>query len=174
MRSKSPLLQMIQIETVDELPINRVTVASDAVVETAPMQVESKFSINPQEILDGRFDMLYAAMEEAADSGLASLMPQFFKSISDVCDAAGQTINTDGELNHDSIMDALEAVEITFNDDESPRLPTLVMHPTTAEKLRSLPPPTKAQNERHEAIIEKKRRDWLARRRTRQLPRDTD
>ncbi len=48
-------------------------------------------------------------------------------------------------------------------------MPSLVMHPTQAEKLRDLPPLTDEQQRKLDELKERKRKEALARRRRRRL-----
>ena len=169
MRVKDPVLQQIRQEVVEGIPPNRLTLASGEVMDMPPLKIEAQFLLPTPPLIQGDFAPVYEALETAADQGLASMMPQFFKNIADICEAAGQSIKTAG-LTYDSILEGLEGIQIDFKDDGSPRLPTLTMHPDTAAKLVALGSPTEEQNRRYQELIEKKRRDFLARRRTRRLP----
>jgi len=175
MRARDPVLGMMHFEMVDSLSMNRVTIASDQVIDTATLTVEASFALSRSDTIAGRLDTFYVALSDAAESGLASMMPQFFSNVSDICDAAGQTVVAgEHEMNLDLLREAMESIEITFNDDGSPNLPTLVVHPTVAERLAELPPPTAEQERRFDEMMERKRREFFDRRRTRRLPRHPD
>ena len=175
MRSKDPVLGMSKFETVQELPQGRITTADGQTVDTAPLAFESQFSLSVHDMLAGRFDDLYVAINDAAESGLTSLMPQLFAQLGEVLDATGQAIDAGGQpLSQDHLLDLIQRVDIEFNDDGSPNMPTLVMHPDMAERLRQLPPATPEQAQRFKDIIDQKRTEYLARRRTRRLPRNAD
>jgi hypothetical protein len=66
-------------------------------------------------------------------------------------------------------MAALEKIELQFDRDGQPILPTLVVHPTMAKHLASLPPPTEEQQKAYSDLIERKRGEFNARRRYRKL-----
>lgn len=175
MQSKSSVFGMIRTEKVDSLPRNRVALASDQVVETAPITMESGFTLSRSATIAGDFDDLLAALDTAAESGLASLMPQFFANLGEICDAAGQTVDAGGRpLDHDLLLEAIEGVEITFDDEGNAQMPTLVVHPEMADKIAALPPPTPEQDQRFAEMMQRKKEEFFARRRTRQLPRHAD
>jgi hypothetical protein len=175
MNATNPLLGQMKHAKVDTLPTTRLTAASGAVMETSPMAVEFDIKFSIPDLISGDPGAIYASITAAADSGLDSFMPQFFQQLSDVCDAAGQTISAEGRpLSHDLLLDLIEGVEIDFSEDGEPRMPTLVMHPDMAEKLRALPPPTPEQEARHRDIVERKLEEYRARGRTRRLPRYPD
>ncbi len=81
-----------------------------------------------------------------------------------------QTVSADGQpLSHDILLDAIEGVEISFEDDGTARMPTLVMHPNMAEKLAALPPATPEQERRFQDIMQRKQEAFFAGRRSRRL-----
>ena len=175
MQSKDAIFGMIRSERVDSLPRNRVGLASDRVLETAPMTIESSFALSKSATINGDLDDLLAALDTAAESGLASLMPQFFANLGDICDAAGQTVDASGRpFDHDLLLEALEGVEIAFNADGRPQMPTLVLHPDMADRLAALPPATPDQDRRFAEMMQRKKDEFFARRRSRQLPRSSD
>jgi hypothetical protein len=170
MRSRDGLYGMLRIEEVSDLPTQRVTLASDQVVEQAPMSIESVVVFEMDDVVLGRFDGICASMDAAAESGLASLMPQFYSQLSEICDAAGQSIDSGGRpIDHEVILEAIAAVEFDFDEEGNPKFPTIVMHPDTAEKLRALGPPTTEQDRKFEDMVEEKRRAYFAGRATRRL-----
>lgn len=175
MSSKSAIFGMIRKERVDSLPRNRVALASDEVVETAPLVMESTFALSRDATIAGDLDDLYAALDAAAEGGLSSLMPQFFANLGEICDASGQAIDAGGRpFDYDLLLEALEGIEISFDADGNPKMPTLVMHPETADRLAALPPPSPEQEARLAAMMQRKKEDFDARRRSRQLSRHSD
>ncbi len=170
MAAKDALFGMIAREEVEELPRNRVALASDELVETAPMTMESAFTLSREATIAGDLSDVSNAIDAAAESGLSSLMPQFFRNLAAVLDAAGQTVDAAGApFSHDLLLDAIEGVEITFNDDGTPNMPTMFINPGMVKELEALPPATPEQDARFEAIMIRKREDFFARKRSRRL-----
>jgi len=66
-------------------------------------------------------------------------------------------------------LEGLERIDIMFDREGKPMLPTLVMHPSMAEHVRSLPPITPEQQRAMDDLIERKRTEFNARRRYRKL-----
>lgn len=109
-------------------------------------------------------------VDKAATDAVNQLMPQIFAHMSAICDEAGQTIDAGGKpLSIDLILDMLEKMRIDFDESGAPQMPTMVVHPSAAEKLAQLPPQTPAQLERHKKIMESKKREFDASRRVRKL-----
>jgi hypothetical protein len=172
MRQKNELFRSFRVEQLSEIPEHRLTIAGDEVVDSAPTTVRMEFAANTGELINGNYETFFAGLDSAAEQGLASIMPRVFEQISEITDAAGQTINAAGRpLSHDLITQMLEKIDIDFDENDNPKMPTLVMHPKMAERLRALGEPSEEDTRRFNELIERKRKEFHARRRTRRLPR---
>lgn len=170
MRSKDPVLGQIKTYEIDEIANTQVTTSS-GVVETAPMLCQMEFSIILSDSVAGNLEGFTNSLDIAAESGLQSLMPQIYASISQVCEATGNTIDATGRpFTHDLFLQTLETLEIHFDEDGNHNL-TMVVHPSLMEKINKLPPPTEEQNKAFEELLERKRREFNDRKRQRQLNR---
>lgn len=105
-------------------------------------------------------------LSESQRKGLARF---FFKNITEITDATGNTINAMGKpLTYDMILDLFEKIEIGFDDTGKPLFPTLVMPPQMIEGLKKIKP-TPKQIQREKQIIEEKRAIFNAKKHTRRL-----
>ena len=96
-------------------------------------------------------------------------MPKFFEYLGRVCEATGNVIDGKGQpFSFDLVLDALDKIQIDFDEAGNPEIPTMVLHPELMEKLKKQPP-TDEQIRRREEIINRKRGEYNARRRTRQI-----
>jgi hypothetical protein len=95
-------------------------------------------------------------------------MPRIFEHISEICDATGNVLKRPDQSIWDSILEMLATIEIAFDEDGNPSLPSVVMHPDMAAKIGD---PPEGFEEKSREIIARRRDEWLARRRTRRLPR---
>jgi hypothetical protein len=123
---------------------------------------------NVQDAANGAVDPFLAMVFELADAFGSQLTQGMLAHISDVCDASGQTIDAGGRDFIDVMIETLETVEMSFNEDGNPNL-TMVVHPDTAKKLRDKTP-TPEQEERIQQILERRREEWNASRRRHDLP----
>ena len=168
MRAKDPVLGQMKVEVVDALPTNVVTLETGATVESPSLGVVSAFILTVPEMVEGRFDGLYGALDEAADQGLRTLMPVFYQHISDVTEATGQTTDMGDRPFIEVMIETIEGMYVNFDEDDQPTL-TIVMHPDMAEKIRSRgEPPPDAIQRLHE-VLERKRVEYHRRRDTRRL-----
>jgi hypothetical protein len=155
---------------VEALPITQNTMPSGEVVEMRPMKIGFEFNFKFDSIIRCDSDELAAQMDRAADQNLAVIMPQFFKLVERTTDATGMTIDATGRpFSFELYLEGLEKVEIDFDKNGQPILPTLVMAPDLAEYIRSMPPITPDQQRALDALMDKKRKEHDANRRHRRL-----
>jgi hypothetical protein len=105
---------------------------------------------------------------ELADSFGSQLVQGMLAHISDVCDASGQTIDAGGRDIFEVMIETLETIDMSFDENGEPNL-TMVVHPDTAAKLWDKTP-TPEQEARVQQILERRREEWDASRRRHDLP----
>ena len=170
MRAKDPVLREIKTETKEHLPTYRVTAATGETVEFETIKSEMSFTLHQAEIVNSNFEALVLNLDDAADQGLKSLMPQVFAYLSRVCAATGNVIDGGGQpISFDHVLDMLDKIQIDFDKAGNPQMPTMVLSPDLFEKLR-MRPPTQEQIKRRDEIIKRKREEFDAQRRTRKIP----
>jgi hypothetical protein len=170
MRQKDAVLDSIKVVESPQIPTVRNTMPSGEIVENRPMPVAMPFAVDFREAIAGNPDSLLASIDNAAEEGLKIVMPQIFDYMGRLCQAAGTATNAGGQkLRYEQIRLGLEKVQIDFDDNGQPILPTLIMHPDMLEQLRKLPPATEDEVLAWQELIESKRREFYARRRTRKL-----
>ncbi|WP_142383542.1 hypothetical protein [Bacillus sp. T33-2] len=152
-----------------EGPARIRTTADDILIEKEPMEVEMNFVLHNQVVMNTDVETFMETVEDASDSGIQSLMPQLFNSILDVCEASGQVVSGEGQpFTFDTLLDGLEKMDIRFNEDGSPIMPTLYINPANKDQILNIKP-TEEQLKRREIILSKKRADFFAKKRTRRL-----
>lgn len=162
------LLSLIRVEHADSLPIMQSTVASGQVVESSPMRAEAQLVFDVAQDVDGDFDQFHVAIAKAAQDYSAQLVPQILEHMSQICDATGQTVDAADLDIWEGQLRVLETIAISFDEDGVPTLPTLILHPDTADRAGDPPPEFRS---RFEEILVRRRDEWLAGRRHRRIPR---
>lgn len=169
MHCKDPVLRQIRNRAVEHVPISRVTMPSGEVVESAPIVNRMEFGINMGDAIQGKPESLAASLDEASEAGLRNTMPKLFEYVERVGEASGNTINANGQpLSYDLIIQMLETMDMSFDEDGNSNA-MLIVHPTMAEKIGKLPPPTEEQSKAWAKMIERKRREYNESRPSRRL-----
>lgn len=169
MHCKDPVLRQIRNRAVEHVPTSQVTMPSGEVVKSAPIVNRMEFAIHMADAIQGKPESLAASLDEASEAGLRNTMPKLFEYVERVCEASGNTINANGQpLSYDLIIQMLDTMNMSFDEDGNSNA-MLIVHPTMAEKIGNLPPPTEEQSEAWAKMIERKRREYNESRRVRRL-----
>lgn len=106
---------------------------------------------------------------ELATSHIRAFAPEFFRGLGEVTNAVGMSLDAEGEpFSFDMLYDILEKLHIEFDEEGELIRPALVMPPMMAEQIRSMKP-TPEQEKRCAEIIERKKAEYYAKKRTRRL-----
>jgi len=146
-------------------------VPGDTPLDQSMFKVSGDASLPWDSVRNCKIDDYTRFLTELSESQRKSLARLFFKSISEITDVTGMTVNARGQpLTGDMILDLLEKVEFGFDDDGNPQYPTLFIPPAIHDRLKELKP-TPEQEQRKKQIIEEKRARFNASKRTRRLSR---
>lgn len=157
-------------EPVESIPITQNTMPSGEVVQNHPLQIKSSIVFQWDDIRNCNLDTLAEQANASAEESLAQVMPQIFDVFHRTCDAAGTGTDARGRpFSFELYLEGLDRMEMQFDSEGNPIMPTLVVHPSMAEHLSSLPPMTLPQQKALEDLIERKRTEFNARRRHRKL-----
>lgn len=164
--ARSPVFSQIPQSPTTELAQDDVP-AEVAHGAYAPVHVENVFTERFDTILATDVDAWIAMLDEQGERAAEQLETQFFEFMNKVTAEAGQVVDAGGRpFSHDLVLDMFEKLQIDFDEDGKPEMPTFVVDPKTYEKLGE---PTPEQMKRRDEIIERKRREFVARRRVRKL-----
>lgn len=165
MRKMDPVLSKIQFVSSERSgPIK--SSLEEGSFETQPFEWGQTIKVSYDSVLKSDIDYIIESIYESAKSGLESLMPQIFRTLGEVCDAAGQTVDAKGQL-YDGILQALEKVEMAFDENGNPT--TTLILPKSIETIIIKNPPPEDFIKKQEEIIERKRTEFFAKKRTRKL-----
>ncbi|MBN1219905.1 MAG: hypothetical protein JXM69_13330 [Anaerolineae bacterium] len=136
--------------------------------QTMPV-IEAESSINMDTIHNTEIEDYVQFLAELATSSIQAFAPEFFKGLGEVTNAVGTSLDARGKpFSFDMLNDALERLYIEFDEEGEPILPALVMHPMMVERIRNMKP-TPEQEKRHAEIMERKKTEYYAKKRTRRL-----
>lgn len=154
----------------EAIPTTQNTMPSGEVVENTPLMIESKVIIKWDDIRSCNLNALAEQVDAIAEERLSIVMPHIFRVFEKTCNAAGTGTDAGGKpFSFEIYLAALEKIDLRFDGEGQPILPTLVVHPDMAKHIASLPPPTEEQQRAYIDLIERKRREFNARRRDRKL-----
>lgn len=167
-RSGDGLLGQVGVEEVEALTPMQSTLESGEIVAFAPVAASSLVTMTISEGVAGNFDEIHGAVAQLAAEHEAQVVPKMIEHISAICEGTGNVVDGAGMSIWEAQLEMLETIEIVFDSDGTPSLPQLLVNPETAAKMGD---PPDGFAERFEAIIERRRDEWMAGRRTRRLPR---
>jgi len=99
MRRKDPLLSRVRVDYSEQILIVQNTMPSGEVVGSRPVKISMPFGSQFEDAVAGRFSNLFQAINDAAEQGLKTLMPQIFEQLGRLCVAAGTSMDAPND-NH--------------------------------------------------------------------------
>lgn len=127
--------------------------------------LQHEWTTNVDEVLSFDTDSLLTNIAAAADEMGGQLVSAAAKHIGEICEQTGSVIDATGRDFYDVIIEAAEQMELAFDDDGALKN-SILMHPDDAPHT----PPTPEQEAKFATIISRKRDEWNAARRRRELP----
>jgi hypothetical protein len=170
-RELHPLLASIRRERVADLP--RPEEHAPETTELASplfrgIEASHVVTADVQDTLTGNVDSFLTMVFDLANAFGSQMVQGILAHISEVCDASGHTIDARGRDIFDVMIETLETLDMSFDENGEPNL-TLVAAPDVVEKLRGKQP-TPEQEARVQEVLERRREEWDASRRRHDLP----
>jgi hypothetical protein len=154
----------------ESIPITQNTMPSGEILQNPPIEIRSAFEFRYEEIRSCDIGALATQIDKGADDSLSQVMPRFFEMLRRCSEGAGTATDLGGKpITYELWLEMIAKMDIDFDDQGNPDLPSLVAGPGVMEQLKALPPPTKEQHAAMAALIEIKRKEHHARRRDRKL-----
>ena len=170
-RALHPLLAQVTREELAEEPptlTEGAALPAEASSLYRQMALQHVWTVSIKDVVDFNVDQFLTDLYALADSTGRQMVRGILEHISAVTEENGNTVDATGRDFADAFADSLETMDISFDEEGLPNL-TIVMHPDQVEKLRENPP-TPEQEARINAILRRRRGEWLASRRRRDLP----
>ncbi len=136
----------------------------------SPIQeISSTIEMKYDDILNYNIEKFSEGIYNLINNQLDAIHRMMYQEISNATTNTGNVVDARGKgFSVDLLLDMLDKIELTFDEDGSPILPQIHMHPDAWEKTKDLqfsPEQTKRQAE----IIKKKKEEWYAKKRYRKL-----
>ena len=101
------------------------------------VEIGVKIKLEHEEIKKYNIEYFSEKIYELCQQRVESMHRLVFESISQISALTGNIVEKKGEeLSGDTMLEVLEKIEIGFDQDGNPILPTMVIHPDQFEKLK--------------------------------------
>lgn len=146
-------------------------VRGEKVLDQEFEEISATANLSFEDIKNSNIERFTGFLTEFSDQLIINLRQGLFLNLTPVLEMSGQTIKNNNEsFSYDTFLDALEMVELEFDESGNPIKPTMVLHPKLLNELKSIEL-TEQQVLREKRIIDKKREEYYAKKRYRRLSR---
>ncbi|MFA6461968.1 MAG: hypothetical protein WCV90_06920 [Candidatus Woesearchaeota archaeon] len=132
--------------------------------ETTFDEFKSKFSVHNQEIIDNGVNGFISAANEVSSDIQSQLGRKIFSTFDKITEETGNRVDAKGkELSSDVFLEALEKMEIDFDDNGNPCMPTMFVSPELGKKIQENLPIWEKDLEhkkKFEDLMKKKKEEW--------------
>lgn len=170
-RARGGVLAAIPREPSPRSDTTQVTTEEGNTVQFEPVEIRAPIRIDWDAIIAGRIEPLLASLDEAAAHHHEELSKFFFSNMDTLTAATGNQVDASGKSFFEYMYEMFEKVELSFEPDgRISRGFTFVVHPDTFEAMRKKEAEMTAdERQRLDALIDRKREEYFARRRSRRL-----
>jgi hypothetical protein len=168
-RARSPMLQLVPRETSPGTGGSVLQTQGKERVDIPMESLEYGISMDVAAVREGNTDALVAELDSAAEELAPQLVAMLIEAMERTTEHTGQVVRSSDPISFEAFYEALAGMEWSLKPNGELSLPSIVMHPETAEKFAKLPPATPEQEARLEALKKAKHEELLARRRNRRL-----
>lgn len=135
--------------------------------------IGSEFNIQIEEIIREGPNAFIKHIDKLAEDILGQQSGIVFQKLNEITSKTGNVIDAHDEpFTPERLLEALDKIEMEFDENGQPTNLVIVMHPNLWDKIKGKIPIWEADPEfkkKHNSIIEKKRREWLDRENNRKL-----
>jgi hypothetical protein len=135
-------------------------------VELEPAATAVEMSTVFEDVRAGNLDAFASQIHAAGEEFGKQLVEHWAASMKKLTDATGNTVDAGGNLTFEKFYEMLDRMEWTVDENDKLNMPSLVMHPDAVKNLPEETPETKAKIAE---LLERKRKEAVARRRRRRL-----
>ncbi len=169
-RGRSPILSQMNVETMPGTLGSRVRTREGMDVMLEPAETSAEITNDLRAVRTADYERLYSELDSASEQMAKGLVGVLVRTMDAVTEGTGNQIDAGGDpLGFEVIYAALEKIDFSLDADDELVMPSIVVHPETAKKIESLPPPTPEQEAKMAALLDRKREEARARRRRRRL-----
>ena len=132
-------------------------------------QISFSIAIPVDVVINYDIEKFAVSINDFTQERINKMHRMMFDTIDKVTNLTGNIVNAEGKpFNADMFLEMLEKVEIQFDRQGEPIMPSLILNPKLLEKIKDTKL-TKEQEERKNKILEAKKQDYYAKKRYRKL-----
>lgn len=172
-KNARPLLKSIQVEIVHEGHETTTRTTDGHVQRRGMKKAETRLTVDLTKVPSQGLETTARMLREATDRLQDAQAKLLFEEVERATKLAGTVVSAQGTpLSANLLLDALERMEIDFDDDGNPIYPTLVISPALEKQVTLLSEQMEndpAVQSRHDAIMVRKKAEWFDRENNRKL-----
>ena len=170
---ENPLLSQIRRTIVHEGNTFTVTSYDGYSTKSDYEKFASEFNIDADTVRKKGPDAFYEKIPILSKEIADKMSQHTIDTLEKVTEATGNVVRSKEGITPNSILEALEKIEIGFDENGNPIMPTIVMSPHDFEVFKSKEKEWEAQapalEARRKEIIDKKRKEWVDKESNRKL-----
>lgn len=171
-RARAPVIGEVSRHRVFEGHQSAIVRSGGEMDDTEFREFSAESEIPSDTILYSGLDEIFECFIPVAEAMANDQERMFFETMHQVTQKTGNIVDGGGQpLSHEKIFEVLETIQIDFDTDGNPRMPTMVVSPAMAPRIKELAndPSAKEFEAKQKKIIEKKRMEWREREANRTL-----
>jgi hypothetical protein len=170
-RSRGGIVGLIGREQAPRTGTTQVTTEDGATVEFSATEIAAPIKLEWDDIVAGDAGSLLASLDEAAEQHHEQLAKYIFSTLDTLTEATGNRVDAAGKSYFQYMYEMYEKVELTFEPDGSisPSFTLIASEETVAAMERKRAEMTADEDRDLNALIDRKRQEYFARRRRRKL-----
>lgn len=141
-------------------------------VESELKEIREGFMLKDEDIITRGMDAYYAKLDELAQSIKNQEERIMIKAMEQAAERVQNVIDAKGNFSVSTFLDALEKISISFDSNGNPSMPSIILSPSAAAKMKAMLPELEKNQKykrRLSEIIERKRSEWHDRENSRRL-----
>lgn len=170
-RSRGGIVGLIGREPAQHIGATQVDLEDGSVVEFEGTEIAASMSVPWEAISTGDVVPLLATLDKAADQHHEQLSEFIFRNLDQLTAATGNQVSAAGKSHFQYMYEMYDTIELTFDDEGKISSGfTMVASEETAERMaKGEAEMTTAERQQLDELIDRKRKEYFARRRRRKL-----
>lgn len=136
-------------------------------------RMEVNYRIEYKDVPDMTLENVFSLFQQKGKEMGEQMGRYMFKTVDEITKESGNIVDSHGKpFSLDLMFETIEKMQIPFDEQGNPVMPTLVIHPNMSPRLKEIMEKeevVKEYEERHKKLIEQKRKEWNEEQNSRKL-----